>query len=455
MRKQTQKLIYCLVAGLLPIAVFGFSRGPQIPRAGVPGDAGGQNCSSCHSTYGPANADPAGSVRIEAATYKPGVPQIIKVTVFHPEAQRWGFQLTARLKGDDQKMVGTFTVDSNIQVKCSPGPTGSAPPCNGALEFAEHRVDITRTGANGSKTFEIEWNPPASEVGDVVFYAAGNAANGDGNLTGDRIYTTTLTVAAGGACTLTKKPALRGVGDAAAGKPGLAMNSLLSIYGNDFQVAGSSRLAGPADFVGGAFPKQLGCIAVEVAGQRVPVTYVQSDQINAQVPTLTQTGTVNVLVIANPGQVNELRSDVGTISLQNYAPQLFTFNGTSVAALIAGTATPVANPSVVASGRPAKPGEIISLFGTGFGPTNPVYQAGEIASVTVLAPIRDPITIAVGGTTLAASDVLFAGAAPGLISGLYQINIRIPAATADGDIPVSVQIGGITSATGTTIPVKR
>ena len=452
MRKQTQKLIYCLIAGLLPIALSGFSSGPPIPRAGVPGDAGGQNCSACHRDQGPANSDPAGSVKIEAASYKPGIPQIIKVTVFHPVAQRWGFQLTARLKGDDQKMVGTFTVDTNVQVRCS--PTGTS-PCNGALEFAEHREVYTHGGANGSKTFEIEWNPPASEVGDVVFYAAGNAANGDGNLTGDHIYTTTLTVVSGGACTLTKKPALRAVVDAAAAKPGLAMNSLLSIYGNDFQVAGSSRLAGPADYVGGTFPKLLGCIAVEVAGQRTPVTYVQSDQINAQIPTLTQTGTVNVQVIANPGQVNELRSDVGTISLQNYAPQLFAFNGTSVAALIANTAIPVANPSVVASGRPAKPGEIISLFATGFGPTNPVYQAGELASGTVLAPIRDPISVSVGGITLAASDVLFAGAAPTLISGLYQINIRIPAATADGDIPVSVQIGGITSAAGTTIPVKR
>lgn len=453
LKKQTQKLIYCLIAGLLPIAVFGFSGGPPISRAGVPGDVGGQNCTSCHRDQGAANSDPAGNIRIEAATYKPGVPQIIKVTVFHPAAQRWGFQLTARLKGNDQKMVGTFTADLNIRVRCS--PDGHDSPCDGKTEFAEHHEVATHGGANGSKTFEIEWNPPANEVGNVVFYAAGNAANGDNNLTGDHIYTTSLTVAAGGACTLTKKPALRAVVDAAATKPGLAMNSLLSIYGNDFQVAGSSRLAGPADYVGDSFPKLLSCIAVEVAGQRAPVTYVQSDQINAQIPTLTQTGTVNVQVIANPGQVNEMRSDMGTISLQNYAPQLFVFNGTSVAALIANTAIPVANASVVATGRPAKPGEIISLFGTGFGPTNPVYQAGELASGTVLAPIRDPITISVGGITLGASDVLFAGAAPTLISGLYQINIRIPVATADGDIPVSVQVGGIPSAIGTTIPVKR
>ena len=288
-----------------------------------------------------------------------------------------------------------------------------------------------------------------------MFYAAGNAANGDGNLTGDHIYTTTLTVAAGGACTLTKKPLLRAVVDAAAIKPGLAMNSLFSLFGNDFQVAGSSRSVGAGEFVAGAFPKQLGCVAVEVAGQRVPVIYVQSDQINAQIPTLSQTGSVSVQVIANPGQPNELRSDMGTVSLQGYAPQLFAFNGTSVAALIAGTATPVSNPGGPAGGRPAKPGELVSLFGTGFGPTNPVYQAGELASSTVLAPLRDPFTVTLGGTTLAAADVLFSGAAPGAISGLYQVNIRIPAATADGDIPISVSIGGITSAAGSTIPVKR
>jgi len=449
------KLVYCLVSGLLPIALFGFSSGPQIPRAGVPGDLSGQNCSACHRSFGGANADPAGFVKIEAAAYKPGVPQIVKVTVFHPEAVRWGFQLTARLKGDDQRMVGTFTIDSNVQVKCSPGPNGSAPPCNGVTEFAEHREVATHGGANGSKTFEIEWNPPANEVGDVVFYAAGNAANGDSTMFGDRIYTTNVTVSNGASCSLTKKPLLRAIVDGAALKPGLAMNSLVSLFGNDFQVAGSSRTFGTGDFVAGNFPKQLGCIAVEIGGQRAPVYYVQSDQINAQVPTLTQTGSVNVVVVANPGQVNELRSDVGTVDLQNYAPQFFTYDGKTVAALFANTGTPVADPAVFNVGRPAKPGDILSLFGTGFGPTNPVYQAGEVFSRTTLAPIRDPVRITVGGTTLAAADVLFSGAAPGSISGLYQFNIRLPDATPDGNVPISISIGGATSVTGVFVPVKR
>ncbi|MEO8126229.1 MAG: hypothetical protein ABI822_04000, partial [Bryobacteraceae bacterium] len=71
------------------------------------------------------------------------------------------------------------------------------------------------------------------------------------------------------------------------------------------------------------------------------------------------------------------------------------------------------------------------------------------------ALLRDPVTITVGGTVLGASDVLFAGAAPGIISGLYQFNIRLPDATPDGDIPISISISGVTSQSGTTVPVKR
>src|SRR6185295_14729054 len=202
-------------------------------------------------------------------------------------------------------------------------------------------------------------------------------------------------------------------------------------------------------------PKALGCIAVEVAGQRVPITYVQADQINAQVPTVTQTGTVNVMVIANPGQPNELRSDVGTVTLQSFAPALFTFNGTSAAALLATTGGIVANPSLFPSARPAKPGEFVSLFGTGFGPTNPVYQAGELSSKTVLAPLRDPLTVTLGGTVLPTANVQFAGAAPGFISGLYQLNILIPDTIPDGDTPITVAIGGSNSVSGVVLPIKR
>ena len=49
----------------------------------------------------------------------------------------------------------------------------------------------------------------------------------------------------------------------------------------------------------------------------------------------------------------------------------------------------------------------------------------------------------------------YAGLSPGSISGLYQINIRIPANTADGNIPVILRIGGQSTQSNAIIPVKR
>jgi len=67
----------------------------------------------------------------------------------------------------------------------------------------------------------------------------------------------------------------------------------------------------------------------------------------------------------------------------------------------------------------------------------------------------DRVTITVGGTILAASDVLYAGLAPGNITGLQQINIRVPMSTAPGNVAISISVGGVSTPTaGAVIPVQ-
>ena len=442
---RTALTLWALVA--LPSA-FGFSGGPPAFRAGVPGDQAGITCTACHRSF-PLNPDTLGKVTVTATGYTPGVKQMVKVRVEHPQGMKWGFELTARSASNDQQMAGSFTASDTVRVICGAGN----PPCGGQVEFATHNAASNRAGTPNGVEWDVEWTPPANEIGDVIFYVAGNAADNSSTNAGDRIYNSQTRIKAGGACTLTKRPTLRSLTNAGSFSSTLAPNAMGSVFGLDFEVAGRSRIVGSGDFVDGKFPKQLGCVAVEIAGQRAPITFVQNDQINFQVPTVNQTGPVPVTIILNPGQPNELKSDLGTVTMADYSPAFFTLNGTSIAALSADGRVIIANAAVVASGVPAKPGDVVTLYGTGFGYSNPVYQAGEIPDG--VARLRDPITISVGGTLLTAADILYAGLSPNSISGLYQFNVRLPASLADGDIPVVVTIGGVSSQARATIPVKR
>jgi uncharacterized protein (TIGR03437 family) len=456
-----------LLAAVLPPALFARSAGPPIFSSGVPTalDLNGATCVRCHSTYQTVNPDGPEHLRVEAFHYKPGQRQTIRVTVSHPEAVRWGFQLTARLAADFTKRAGKFVLAPLIRVQCSdvvPNGRDVTPtePCPvEAQEFASHNASSTQLGSNGTSTWAVEWDPPDTDIGDVVFFASGNASNGNFNNQGDRIYNNGPAgfriEASGRTCPNTKTPMLRTTTNAASFRPDLAMNTLVSILGSDFATSGTQRVAGAADFGTGRFPTELACVAVELDGSkdlRLPIFYVQNDQINAQLPTGVTTGTHQYRVIVNPDRPNQMVSDAGTLTVTNYASAFFTFDGKSIKGRFTDGVI-VADPSLVPGARTVKAGDILQLYATGLGPTDPVWQAGEFPDRP--SPVRDPFSVTVGGTVLAAADVLYAGAAPGMISGFYQINIRVPASVAEGEIPVTMSIGGVSSPAGTTIPVRR
>jgi uncharacterized protein (TIGR03437 family) len=81
------------------------------------------------------------------------------------------------------------------------------------------------------------------------------------------------------------------------------------------------------------------------------------------------------------------------------------------------------------------PGQIITLYGIGFGALNPAIPAGQIA--TAANPLATAVTVTIGGVN---ATVDYAGASVGSV-GLYQFNVTVPN-VGTGNQPVVVTLGG-------------
>ncbi|HVW85476.1 MAG TPA: choice-of-anchor V domain-containing protein [Bryobacteraceae bacterium] len=435
-RSAAKKLVYSAFCAF-PVLLFAFSSGPPIMRTGAPAD-GGITCVACHRTYAPADSDPRGGVQIAASPYTPGVTQTIRVTIHHPEQKRWGFQLTARLASNPAKQAGTFAVNGLVRVRCSGGHDA---PCNGALEFAEHS-NAQSTAVGAGFTYTVDWTPPSAAVGDVIFYAAGNAANGDGTFNGDRIYTTSAVVSPS-QCDLGTLPLLSAAVNAASFQGPVSPGSIIAIFGSGFQPGGLTRGLYPADVTSGSVPVRLSCVAVEIDRKRAPMTFVSANQINVQVPAGASTSNSEVRVIVNPDAPAPVYSSSLVVTSGVYAPGLFTLDGLHAIAQFAGTETLVGDPSVNPAAKPARPGDMITLYATGLGETKPHLDAGVL--VTSATPCVNQPAIAIGGIAVPPADIQYVGLVPGMISGLYQINLKLPAVAPAGDLPVRLTVGGVSS----------
>jgi uncharacterized protein (TIGR03437 family) len=62
-----------------------------------------------------------------------------------------------------------------------------------------------------------------------------------------------------------------------------------------------------------------------------------------------------------------------------------------------------------------------------------------------------PVTVRIGGQS---ATLAFYGEAPGLISGVMQLEVRIPANVPEGDLPISVSVGGTRSPNGVMVSVQ-
>ena len=442
-----------ILAAAVPVLLWAYSSGPDPGFAGVPGENGGATCTSCH--IGTAN-NPSygGSVTVNlpnGLTYTPGATQSLSVTIADPAQRAWGFELTARVAGSASTMAGSFaSTDSKTQVICSQSNLRAAQllaynttqSCSSTypLAYIEHSSAGYNSGRGtaGSYTFNFKWTPPATNVGNVTIYVAANAANGNGNESGDHIYSKSYTLTPASANT----PTITSVVNGGSFQSGIAPNSWITIQG--------SNLAGSIDtwdnsISNGNLPTSLDNVTVSIGGQAAYVAYVSPTQINAVAPDA-DTGSVSVTVTNSNGT-----STAATAVAQAEQPAFFQWGNYAVATR-ADYSLAVQNGTF--SGLttvPAKPGDVLILWGTGFGPTTPAYPAGTEVPSTTTYYTANYVTVTVGGVP---ATVYGSALAPGY-AGLYQIAIQIPPSLANGDYPVVATIAGAQSPSTTMITVHQ
>jgi len=181
-------------------------------------------------------------------------------------------------------------------------------------------------------------------------------------------------------------------------------------------------------------PTSLGGTQVKFNGIAAPLFFASGLQINAQVPSSLLGAASATLEVVGPHG-----NDVSTVPLASVSPGIFSFtsDGKGPGAILhADSFAPVT------SGNPARPGEIVLLYATGLGQTNPPVRDGQQATE---APITSSYSVSIGGQP---AEGRYAGLAPGF-AGLYQVNAVVPPGLAAGTYNVTVTVSGGTSNTVT------
>jgi uncharacterized protein (TIGR03437 family) len=355
---------------------------------------------------------------------------------------------------------GTIQLWRGYQVgcyTCHNGPTSEsasaspAPAVNNtsasAISGRPASIPVTVTNAGGQLTLRIVFQPDGEtatvsgttityrafadfEGADQFTYAAFNGAR-DSNL-----GRTAVTV------TAPSRPvfAAASVANGASYAPGsVSPGMIVTVFGSGLGPVGLE----PARLNSGGFvQKALEGTKVLFDGVTAPVLYTSSTQIAAVVPYPVAGRSATSMVV----EYNGIRSNPVTVPVSPAAPGIFTQDGSGKGQASAANQ----DGSLNSAANPAARGTIVTFYVTGEGPVTP----GGIDGKLTVAPFPMPtqkVTVQIGGQP---ADIQYAGAAPGLVAGLMQVNARVPPAISPGTAEVTLTVGDAISPPGVTIQVK-
>jgi uncharacterized protein (TIGR03437 family) len=206
---------------------------------------------------------------------------------------------------------------------------------------------------------------------------------------------------------------------------------------------------------GNTVANTLGGVQVMFDGIAGTPTYVSATQVNVIVPyEIAGRTNTNVTLSYGGGTSASIPEAVAS-----QAPGIYTFSATGSGQAAAlnqnGTlngpaAGLIINGQSVAT-TPAAQGSILALYMTGGGQTSPLSTTGTVTPTGTLYKIPGSVTATVNGVP---ATVVFAGAAPALVTGVIQVNLQLPTGVTGNNLSVVVNINSSLSLVGPTIAIQ-
>jgi uncharacterized protein (TIGR03437 family) len=329
---------------------------------------------------------------------------------------------------------GTAPAAQSVQVAAtgSGGATVAAFPITTTVTTTSGGtwLSVTPTSGTAPGAISVSVNPVGLAAGAYTGTVTISSTNQNG--------ATPATVTVSLVVTAAPTPVIAAVGNVASGFIGsVSPGEEVAIYGSNF---GPSTVVSAAPS-GGAYPTTLSNTQVLFDGTPAPVIAVTTGQVNVMVP-YGVSGRASTAV-----QVSYLGVTSAAINYTVAAtvPGIYTVNqtGSGQGAILD------QNLSVNGSSNPAAPGSVVAVYMTGEGITSPASTTGQVA-VNLNHPVL-PVTATVNGVT---AQVQYAGSAPGIVYGVMQVNVLIPANAPAGNLPIVITVGTTNTQTGVTVAVN-
>jgi uncharacterized protein (TIGR03437 family) len=220
----------------------------------------------------------------------------------------------------------------------------------------------------------------------------------------------------------------------------VAAGEMFALFGGGLGPAAGVSLSLPAGTT--ILPGEVGNVQVLFDGAPAPLLYVSNGQINGIVPFEVAGETATSVVVS----YNGAKSAPVSIPVQDSLPSIFTANysGSGQGAILNQD-----NITPNSAAHPAHPGDIVAIYATGFGQTNPAGTDGLLSTAAYPKPLLN-VTAQVGGEN---AHVHYAGSAPNFVAGFMQVNVSIPCDVTASNVSVVLQVGNNQSQSGVTIAV--